>query len=135
MSHSEWGGDHTLAAFYYYDNAQHVWVSHDGRTWKQLAQPVTLTQYISDYWCVTLEASCAKTDGQHLIQIGGLNGTAEDPWAGGALLSTWTDGGLVALTQSGDQPPLDSGTDWAVGPTGIVVTHGGQLWIGLPSSN
>jgi hypothetical protein len=62
--------DHTLAAFAYYDNAQHVWVSHDGRIWKPLAQPVTLTQFISDYWCVTFEA-CPKTDGQHLIQIGG----------------------------------------------------------------
>ena len=51
------------------------------------------------------------------------------------LLSTWTDGGLVTLAQSGDQPPYDSDTEWAVGPTGVVVAHDGQLWIGLPSAN
>jgi hypothetical protein len=51
------------------------------------------------------------------------------------LLSTWTAGRLVSLTQSGDQPPYDAWTDWAVGPTGVVVTNAGRLWIGLPSSN
>jgi hypothetical protein len=48
-------------------------------------------------------------------------------------LLTWADGGLVTLTQSGDQPPYDFGTNLAVGPTGVVVIDAGQLWIGLPS--
>jgi hypothetical protein len=50
-------------------------------------------------------------------------------------LSIWTDAGLVSLAQSGDQPPYDSNTEWAVGPTGVVVADAGQLWIGLPSAN
>jgi hypothetical protein len=114
--------DHTLAAFDYYDNAQHVWVSNDGRTWKPLAQPVVFDPFPSDYFDCP-GTGCFLTDGQHGIQLQGLS------------LSTWTDGGLVTLTQSGDQPPYVFGTDWTVGPTGVVVTHAGQLWIGLPSSN
>jgi hypothetical protein len=127
--------DHTLAAFDYYDNAQHAWVSSDGRTWKPLAQPVTLDQFISDFYCKI--QGCLQTDGQHGIQLQALNASIADPhsYAGGMLLSTWTGAGLVTLTQSGDQPPYDRGTDWTVGPTGVVVTDAGQLWIGLPSSN
>jgi hypothetical protein len=49
-------------------------------------------------------------------------------------LSTWTDSGLVTLTQSGDQPPYEP-VEWAVGPTGVVATYDGKLWIGLPSSD
>jgi hypothetical protein len=130
--------DHTLAAFDYYDNAQHVWVSSDGRTWKPLAQPVTLLPLISDYYCVDVYEGCPKTDGQHGIQIQGLHGKVgplQDPYAGIMSVSTWTDSGLVTLTQSGDQPPYAWDTDWAVGPTGVVATHAGQLWIGLPTSN
>jgi len=130
--------DHTLAAFDYYDNAQHVWVSSDGRTWKPLAQPVALLPLISDYYCVDVYEGCPKTDGQHGIQIQGLNGKVgpmQDPYAGVMSVSTWIDSGLVTLTQSGDQPPYAWDTDWAVGPTGVVATHAGQLWIGLPTSN
>lgn len=124
--------DHTLAAFDYYDDAQHVWVSNDGRTWKPLAQPVTLLPFISDSGCGMGEHdSCFKTDGQHGIQIQGLDGRDGSPIS----MSTWTDGGLVALTQSGDQPRQDPGTDWAVGPTGVVATYLGRIWIGLPSSD
>ena len=75
--------------------------------------------------------SCFKTDGQHGIQIQGLDGRDGSPIS----MSTWTDGGLVALTQSGDQPRQDPGTDWAVGPTGVVATYLGRIWIGLPSSD
>jgi hypothetical protein len=118
--------DHTLAAFLYYDNAQHTWVSNDGQTWKPLAQPVTLVPgFISE-------------DGRHAIQIQGRDGTVgsmDDPYAGVMSVSTWTDGGPVSLTQSGDQPPYAWDTKWAVGPTGVVATHAGRLWIGLPSSN
>jgi hypothetical protein len=124
--------DHTLAAFDYYDNTMPVWVSSDGRTWKPLAQPVTLDP-ISD--------SNAQgevdflTDGRHGVQIQALNGSITDPSGYGMSISTWTDGGLVTLAQSGDQPPYDFGTNLAVGPTGVVVTDAGRLWIGLPSSN
>jgi len=41
----------------------------------------------------------------------------------------------VTLAQGGNQPPYDFHTDWAVGPTGVVVTDADQLWLGLPSSN
>jgi hypothetical protein len=125
--------DHTLAAFDYHDNAEHAWVSDDGGTWKPLAQPVTLDLFISDYYCQV--GGCLKTDGQHGVQLQAVNETVEDAYAGGMSLSTWTEGGLMTLTQSGDQPPYDFGTDWAVGPTGVVVTDAGQLWIGLPSSD
>ena len=126
--------DHTLAAFDYDDNAEHVWVSNDGRTWKPLPQPVTLDLFISNYFYCQNEG-CFMTDGRHGIQLLGLNGTLNDPYGLGMSLSTWTDGGLVPLAQSGDQPPYDFGTDWAVGPTGVVVTDAGHLWIGLPSSD
>ena len=124
--------DHTLAAFDYYDNTLLVWASSDGRTWKPLAQPVTLDP-ISD--------SNAQgevdflTDGRHGVQIQALNGSVTDPFGYGMSISTWTDGGLVTLAQSGDQPPYEFGAEWAVGPTGVVVTDAGQLWIGLPSPN
>jgi hypothetical protein len=126
--------DRTLAAFDYYDNAEHAWVSEDGRTWKPLAQPVTLDQFISNYFYCQGEG-CFMTDGRHGIQLQGLNATVDKPFGDGMTLLTWTDSGLVTLTQSGDQPPYDFGTDWTVGPTGVVVTDAGQLWIGLPSSN
>jgi hypothetical protein len=125
--------DHTLAAFDIYDNARHVWVSNDGRTWKPLAQPVTLDLFDSDYYLCG-EEGCLKTDGHHGIQLQALNGTLEDRYAGGMWLSTWTDSGLVTLTQSGDQPPYEP-VEWAVGPTGVVATYDGKLWIGLPSSD
>jgi len=126
--------DHTLAAFAYYDNAQHVWVSSNGRIWKPLAQPVTLLPFISAYsYCQ--DYGCFLNDGQHGVQLQALNGTVEDPYAGGMWLSTWADVGLVTLTQTGDQPPYDFGTEWTVGPTGVIVTDAGRLWIGLPSSN
>jgi hypothetical protein len=124
--------DHNLTAFDYYDSTWHVWVSSDGLTWKPLAQPVTLDPPFMNSDC---HGGCFLTDGLHGIQLQGLNGTVEDPYAGGMSLSTWIDGGLVTIAQSVDQPPYDFGTDWAVGPTGVVVTHAGQLWIGLPSSN
>jgi hypothetical protein len=125
--------DHTLAAFDGYSavGGEPVWVSGDGRTWKPLPQPVTLDLTISDYsYC---HEGCFKTDGRHGIQLQGLNATLEHPYAGGMSLSTWTDAGLVALTQSGNQPPFDFGTYWTVGPTGVLVADAGQLWIGLPS--
>ena len=73
-----------------------------------------------------------------MIQIQPLNGAVgsmADPYAGVMSVSTWIDGGLVTVTQSGDQPPYAWDTHFAVGPTGLVATHAGQLWIGLPSSN
>jgi hypothetical protein len=124
--------DHTLAAFDDY-GSHDVWVSNDGLTWKPLAQPATLDQFISDSDCPY--QGCFKTDGRHGIQLEGLNATLDNPYGDGMLLSTWTDGGLVTLAQSGDQPPFDWQTDWAVGPTGVVVTNADQLWLGLPSSD
>ena len=125
--------DHTLAAFANY-GSDGVWVSNDGRTWRPLAKPVTLDQFISNYYYCQSEG-CFMTDGRHGIQLEGLNATLDNPYGDGMSLSTWTDSGLITLAQSGDQPPYDFGTDWAVGPTGVVVTDAGQLWIGLPSSN
>ncbi len=125
--------DHTLAVFDYYDNAAHAWVSEDGRTWKALPQPVTVDRFISDYFYCQ-DQGCLKTDGRHGIQLQGLDATLESPYAGGMSLLTWTDGGLAPLAQSGNQPPYDYGTVWTVGPTGVIVTNAGRLWIGLPSA-
>lgn len=125
--------DGTLAAFANY-GSDGAWVSNDGRTWRPLAKPVTLDEFFSNYYYCQNEG-CFMTDGRHGIQIQGLNGTLDNPYGDGMSLLTWTDSGLVTLAQSGDQPPYDFGTDWAVGPTGVVVADAGQLWIGLPSSN
>jgi hypothetical protein len=131
--------DHTLSAFdnygYYQgsnDGGEAVWVSSDGRTWTPIVQPATLDPLSGGN--ASGEVSF-QTDGRHGIQLQALNGSTTSPYAGGMTLSTWTDGGLVTLAQSGDQPPFDFKTDWTVGPTGVVVTNAGQLWIGLPSSD
>jgi hypothetical protein len=126
--------DHTLVAFSNSgpDFAVATWVSNDGRTWEPLAQPVTLNPFGGSN---TQGEADFQTDGRHGIQLQARNGTFDNPYGDGMSLSTWTAGGLVTLAQSGDQPPYDSDTEWAVGPTGVVVAHDGQLWIGLPSSN
>jgi hypothetical protein len=125
-------GDQTLAVFESWDGAEHAWVSTDGRTWTPLAEPLTLDRYFDSSSC---DRGCFKTDGRHGIQIQPLNREADnDRWAGGASLSTWTDSGLVTLDESGEKPLYDLWTEWTVGPTGIVVTVAGQVWIGLPST-
>lgn len=121
--------DHTLVAF-----GEGAWVSNDGRTWKPLAQPALLAPYGG----LTFDAHGQgdfRTDGRHGVQLRALNGSAEDPFAGGMSLLIWTDGGLETIAQSGDQPPYDWHTEWTVGPTGVLVADAGQLWIGLPSSD
>jgi hypothetical protein len=57
----------------------------------------------------------------------------QDPNAGSLSISTWTGGGLAALTQSGDQPTHAYEAEWTVGPTGILITYEGESWIGIPS--
>jgi hypothetical protein len=133
--------DHTLAAFDSYgyfegsnDGGEAAWVSRDGQTWTPLAQPAGLDPMAS--FTYNVQNGLYMTDGRHGIQLQAVSGdgSVEHPYAGGLSLSTWTDGGLVPLVQSGDQPSYDFRIDWAVGPTGVVVTDAGQLWIGLPSS-
>jgi hypothetical protein len=104
-----------------------VWVSNDGRTWTPTAKHLPTPDFLDGYF---------MTAGRHGVQLQGLDSTNDNnPYAGGLKLSTWTDGGLVTLTQSGDQPTCDWETKWAVGPTGVVVADAGRLWIGLPSSH
>lgn len=118
--------DRTLMAWDYHygpSDGSSTWVSNDGRTWKLLPESSTLDGY------------GLLTDGQHCVQR---------PSSSYALISMVTDdGGLEAATQDGDRPPSSQPADWsqgyfwkeqwAVGPTGILVTDGTQLWIGLPS--
>jgi hypothetical protein len=125
--------DHHLAAFVTYPVLQRVWVSGDGRTWTPLAKSSPLNQFRTNNFC--MDPGCLKTDGRNSVQIRAFSPTSEDPYAGGMWLSTWTGDGLTTLTQSGGQPPYDAGADWAVGPTGVVLTNAGRLWIGLPSSD
>lgn len=99
------------------------WVSSDGRTWKTLAQSAGIDPY--NY----------MTDGRHGIQLRQLDPSANDAYAGGRSLWSWTGSGLVAIVESGNKPPYDWQTEMAVGPTGLVVIDAGQLWLGLPSSN
>ena len=108
---------------------RHVWVSSDGRTWKPLAQPVTLDRSGRP----SLGTLFPQTDGQ-----------AWDPASGAARHPRRSVCGRnVAVDldrrRAGDPNPerrstaLRFGTDWTVGPTGVVVTDAGRLWIGLPS--
>jgi hypothetical protein len=101
---------------------------------KSLAQPTNLDQFSGLMFNAQGDGNFL-TDGLHGIQLSGLRGTIGDPFGYGMSLLTWSDGGLVTLAQSGDQPPYDFGTNLAGGPTGVVVTDARQLWIGLPSSN
>jgi hypothetical protein len=127
--------DRTLIALDYYagpSNGSSAWVSNNGRTWTLLSQPSGLRAYD------------LVTDGQHSVQVDLPDSTAGASSSSNALISMVTDnGGLVAVAQNGDMPPSSRPGDlpqgyfwqeqWAVGPTGILVTDGSQLWIGLPS--
>lgn len=127
--------DQTLVAWDYHtgpSDGSSTWVSHDGRTWKMLPQSSALSGYD------------LLTDGQHCVQQGVPDHAATGSSSSDVLISMVTaDGGLEAVTQDGDRPPSSRPADlpqgyfwqtrWAVGPTGILVTDGTQLWIGLPS--
>ena len=120
--------DHTLAVF----DGPAAWVSNDGLTWKPLTWPVPLTPWNG----IGAQGEVSfQTDGRRGVQIEGLIQAEQDPNAGSLSISMWTDGGLVTLAQSGDQPTHAFGAEWAVGPTGVVITYDDQLWIGLPSSD
>jgi len=121
--------DHTIAVY-----GSGAWLSSDGRTWKPMTASLGYAP-LGGFTFDTLGNGSFLTDGRHGIQIQGLKETVEDPYAGGASLSTWTDGRLVTLAQSGHWPTYEFSTQWAVGPTGILVIDDGRLWIGLPSTN
>jgi hypothetical protein len=115
--------DRTLIAFESYNSDQNsgnaLWISNDGRTWR-FAGP-------SGFY-----PSEILTDGQHGVLIEVHDPVDSSP--GSTAISMLTDdGGLVAPAQEGDRPPYAWNEQWAVGPTGILVTDGSQLWIGLPS--
>jgi hypothetical protein len=127
--------DRTLIAWDYYagpSDGSSTWVSSDGRTWKLLPHSSALDGYD------------LLTDGQHCAQVRVPDSTATGSSSSDVLISIVTDdGALAAVTQDGDRPPTSRPADfsqgyfwheqWAVGPTGILVTDGTQLWIGLPS--
>jgi len=119
--------DHTLAALEDYGTGD-GWVSTDGVTWKPFTQPMAINPSPDDGL-----GRSFRTDGRHSIQIEGLNQPEQNPDAGSLSISMLTDGGSVALTQSGDQPTHAYGAEWAVGPTGVVIAYADQFWIGLPS--
>jgi len=128
-------GDRTLIAWEDYNgpgSGSTLWVTNDGRNWEPLSQNSSLRTY------------GLLTDGRHTIQVDLPTSDANPSQSSEASISVVTgDGGLALVAQSGDRPPTSRPVDlpqgygwqeeWAVGPTGILVTDGNQLWIGLPS--
>jgi hypothetical protein len=108
---------------------QAAWTSPDGRTWKSVTLPagISATNILSDGQraLVVLPVGDGQTVSHLSLQ------TFDDNYA------------LVTLRQSGNQPsisymgsPMYDGYGLvAVGPSGVVVTDGHQLWMGTPSAN
>jgi hypothetical protein len=115
--------DRTAIAFVNQGDA--LWITNDGRTWTALAQPSGLKVY-----------GGVVTDGRHAIVIGSTHTNPSNAWNVTDVSLVNDDGTLVNLAQSGATPPYSSTVQdeqWVVGPTGILVTDGSNLWIGLPS--
>src|ERR1035437_5682710 len=104
-------------------------VTTDGRTWKSVTLPagISATNILSDGQraLVVLPVGDGQTVSHLSLQ------TFDDNYA------------LVTLRQSGNQPsisymgsPMGDGYGLvAVGPAGVVVTDGHQLWMGTPSAS
>lgn len=106
-----------------------AWTSTDGRNWTSIAPPKEIDE------------SDVITDGPHGLIVRPAGG-AEDV-GNLSLQSFGNDSALYTLQQSGDVPSISywGKTTYepygrvAVGPTGVVVTDGTQLWIGIPSAD
>jgi hypothetical protein len=112
-----------------------AWTSTDGRNWKPVTVPAEMGDILSD--------------GQRAIVVRpvvyGQTPPNGIPPLGHLSLQTFdANYALVTLQQSGNQPsipnsnadPLFSVLPYglvAVGPSGVVVTDGHQLWMGTPS--
>ena len=108
---------------------QLAWVSTDGRTWRSVTLPAGISE------------PDILTDGQHALVVRPIG---DGQKVGQLSLQTFdADYTLVNLRQSGAQPSISymgTGMDEpyglvAVGPSGVVVTDGHQLWMGTPSAS
>jgi hypothetical protein len=105
-----------------------AWTSTDGRNWRSVTLPAGIT------------ADDVQSDGQRaLVVLPVGDGSKESPLS----LQTFDNNyALVTVTQSGSQPsiaatdsPMSDGYGLvAMGPSGVVVTDGHQLWMGTPSA-
>jgi hypothetical protein len=107
-----------------------AWASVDGRNWTAVSLP-------TDIWPADV-----LTDGRHVLVVGSAGNPSQ---AGPLTLRTFNSHfGLETVNQIGSLPSIayqawssysmfDSFGHVAVGPTGVVVTDGTQLWLGLPS--
>ncbi len=92
-----------------------AWTSSDGKTWA--AAPDLADIYTYDI----------VTDGKHTI--------VTDISDNSTFLSVFDDQlRLAPLADVGDRPVVAGHSSYAVGPTGVVVADGNDLWIGLPSA-
>ena len=108
---------------------QLAWVTTDGRTWRSVTLPAGISE------------PDILTDGQRALVV---RPVGDDQTVGHLSLQTFdADYTLVNLRQSGAQPSISyMGTGMgepyglvAVGPSGVVVTDGHQLWMGTPSAS
>jgi len=109
-------------------SAQLAWVTTDGRTWRSVTLPagISATNILSDGQRALVVLPVG--DGQTVSHL--------------SLQTFDADYALVTLRQSGNQPsisymgsPMGDGYGLvAVGPSGVVVTDGHQLWMGTPSA-
>jgi hypothetical protein len=95
-----------------------AWTSSDGRKWTKISLPAGITP------------SEVLTDGHRGLIVQPTNGSDSISAFSGDLQ-------LIELRQSGEGPvkSYDQAGNAAIGPTGVVVTDGNQLWIGIPSAD
>jgi hypothetical protein len=118
--------DHALLVFEG-DASGKAWISTDGRNWTPVSAPAAVTE------------SNVFTDGVHGLVIsppGDSSGTNN------LSVQAFSDGGTLRQVNQTGSVPTGQYHAWgmgelygmaALGPTGIVVTDGTNLWIGLPS--
>jgi hypothetical protein len=108
---------------------QAAWTSTDGRNWRSVTLPAEIS------------GANILSDGQRALVVLPVG---DGQTASHLSLQTFdADYALVTLRQSGNQPsisyvgsPMSDGYGLvAVGPSGVVVTDGHQLWMGTPSAS
>jgi len=110
-------------------SAQLAWVTTDGRTWSSVTLPAGISE------------ADILSDGQRALVVLPVG---DGQTVSHLSLQTFdADYALVTLRQSGNQPSIPSPDPGmsvpyglvAVGPSGVVVTDGQQLWMGTPSAS
>jgi hypothetical protein len=113
-----------------------AWTSTDGRTWRSVTLPADISGSPG------ISAAEILSDGQRAIVVLPVAYGQKDangfPLDHLSLQTFDADYALVTMRQSGNPPSIPNFPSYglvAVGPSGVVVTDGHQLWMGTPSAS